>query len=108
MLFQPTPRPHSSFPSSILSLFALFSLLSLVALTLLPTACTAQSFIHAKTQRNAQYPALELAKRAAATPDNVVLGNQGIINGLGLYSVNLSVGTPAQHVMLQLGESSKS
>ena len=105
MLFQPTPRSHSSFPSSILSLLPL---LSLLAFTLLPMACTAQSFVHAKTQRNAQYPALELAKRAAATPDNVVLGNQGIINGLGLYSVNLSVGTPAQHVMLQLGEYSRS
>ena len=89
------------------SLHSLLLSTILVSFALLPTSCTAQSFIHAKTQRNAQYPALELAKRAAtaaATPDNVVLGNQGIINGLGLYSVNLSVGTPAQHVMLQLGE----
>jgi hypothetical protein len=97
-------------PSSATSLplLPLFSFIALLAFNLLPTICTAQSFIHAKTQRNAQYPALELAKRAAATPDNVVLGNQGIINGLGLYSVNLSVGTPAQHVMLQLGEWSTS
>ena len=97
----PNPPTRPSLPSLLLSTI-------LVSFTVLPTICTAQSFLHAKTQRNAQYPALELAKRAAAAagavPDNVVLGNQGIINGLGLYSVNLSVGTPAQHVMLQLGE----
>jgi len=29
-------------------------------------------------------------------------------HGRGLYSVNLSVGTPARHVMLQLGEWSTS
>jgi hypothetical protein len=74
-------------------------LFTALAVNLFVSLCSAQNVVHLKTQRNMR-PA-PLVKRASP-PINVPVCNEAIVNGLGLYSVNLSIGNPPQDVAVQL------